>query len=64
MSYIEPTCTRITSLLCMRHSWIIYFLKVNDIWARGYKTFSMLNLAEHEISNSPKYKKYQEIQHF
>ena len=29
-----------------------------------YKTFSMLNLAEHEISNAHKYKKYQEIQLF
>ena len=27
---------------------------------RGFKTFSMLNLAEHEILNAHKYKKYQE----
>ena len=31
---------------------------------RGYKTFSMLNSAEHEILNAHKYKKYQEIQLF
>ena len=32
--------------------------------ARGYKTFFMLNSAEHEILNAHKYKKSQEIQHF
>ena len=31
------------------------------IWLRGYKTFFMLNLVEHEILNAHKYKKYQEI---
>ena len=31
---------------------------------RGYKTFSMLNSAEHEILNAPKCKKNQEIQLF
>ena len=30
-------------------------------WPRCYKTFSMLNSAEHEILNAHK---YQEIQHF
>ena len=34
------------------------------IWPRGYKTFFMLNLVEHEILNAHKYKKYQEIQLF
>ena len=34
------------------------------IWLRGYKTFSMLSSAEHEILNAQKYKKFQEIQHF
>ena len=33
-------------------------------WPRGYKTFFMLNSAEHEISNAHKYKKNQEIQAF
>ena len=28
----------------------------------GYKTFSMLNSAKHEVLNARKYKKYQEIQ--
>ena len=32
--------------------------------ARGYKTFFMLTLVEHEILNAHKYKKYQEIQLF
>ena len=32
--------------------------KINSksVWARGYKTFFMLNLIEHEISNAHKYK--------
>ena len=36
----------------------------NGVWARGYKTFYMLNSVEHEILNAHKYKKYQEIQLF
>ena len=35
-----------------------------ELWARGYKTFFMLNSGEHEILNAHKYKKYQEIQLF
>ena len=36
----------------------------NYTWARGYKTFFMLNSGEHEILNAHKYKRYQEIQLF
>ena len=32
--------------------------------ARGYKTFFMVNSAEHESLNAHKYKNYQEIQLF
>ena len=34
------------------------------ITAQGYKTFFMLNSAEHEILNAYKYKRYQEMQLF
>ena len=30
--------------------------KGSETWPRGYKTFSMLNSVEHEISNAHKYK--------
>ena len=33
-------------------------------WHRGYKTFFMLNSAEHELLNAHYYEKNQEIQHF
>ena len=33
-------------------------------WPRGYKTFFILNSAEHEILNSQKFKKDQEIRLF
>ena len=33
-------------------------------WARGYKTFFMLNSVEHEILNAHKYEKYLEIELF
>ena len=36
-----------------------HFWQEIHIWARGYKTFIMLNSIEHEIINTHKYKKYQ-----
>ena len=33
-------------------------------WARGYKTFFMLNLAEHEIFNAHKYKNIKKFSFF
>ena len=33
-----------------------------SIWVQGYKTFLMLNSAEHEILNARTYEKNQEIQ--
>ena len=35
-----------------------------DTWARGYKTFLMLNSAEHEILNAHKYKNIQILSNF
>ena len=34
------------------------------IWHRGYKTFSMLNTAEHEILNAQKYKNIMKLGFF
>ena len=34
------------------------------IWPQGYKSFFMLNSAEHEILNARKVQQYQEIQPF
>ena len=38
-------------------------ISVRDIenWPRGYKTFFMLNSAEHEILNARKYKKINKL---
>ena len=36
----------------------------SQIWAQGYKTFFMLNSAEHEILNAHKYKNIKEFSFF
>ena len=36
----------------------------NNIWARGYKTFSMLNSVEHEILNAHKYENIKKFSFF
>ena len=42
--------------------YIHFYKQYLGIWPRGYKTF--FHLAEYEIINAHKYKKYQEIQLF
>ena len=40
---------------------LIYFKGIQDNWPRGYKTFCMLNSAEHEILNVHKYKNFKKF---
>ena len=44
--------------------WAVSSEKVPEIWPRGYKTFFMLNSAEHEIFSAYKYENANNSWHF
>ena len=55
---------RVIEVLLNLYLWIFSFTCIKDFWARGYKTFFMLNSAEHEIFSANKCENAKNSWHF
>ena len=72
MTVLSPLCKSYPPALSYQRAFIKKFLqKVSQIkclyimaWARGYKTFFMLNYVEHEILKAHKYKNIKKFSFF